>query len=469
MKTFEWSPVFETGLEEVDTQHRRLVELVNDLGDKLESGEAQHIDATLNALAQYTVYHFGCEEALMRSAGVDPEYAQRHEATHRLFVKQVTDWISQRNAPGQTTLPQLLDYLANWLIFHILGDDQSMGRQVAAIRKGQDAHQAFTGDRVSDDPRTVILLGGLRRLYSDLLERNEKLLTAKQSLIALNENLETRVQERTAALLAANERIRLEQERLIETEKMASLGRMVAGFAHEVNTPVGVAVGAVSQVSDVISDFHNLLAREEVTEQELEQQLRYMKDGNDLALANLRRAAELVQSFKRTAVDQTSEQHREFLLSELLSDVVYSLRPLFKHSQVEVTVQCPKNLRMSGLPGVMSQVFTNLLINAHAHAFDDGKNSGHVYIAAQENAGQVQLTVRDDGHGMSEDTLQKAFEPFYTTRRHSGGSGLGLYIVYSLITHKLGGSITCESSPGAGSSFRICMPYQTTQMAEAQT
>lgn len=252
MKTFEWSPVFETGLEEVDSQHRRLVELVNDLGDKLESGEAQHIDATLNALAQYTVYHFGCEEALMKSAGVDPEYAQRHEATHRLFVKQVTDWMSQRNVQGQITLPQLLDYLANWLIFHILGDDQSMGRQVAAIRQGQDSHTAFTGDRVSEDPRTVILLGGLRRLYSDLLERNEKLLTAKQSLTALNANLETRVEERTAALLAANERIRLEQDRLIETEKMASLGRMVAGFAHEVNTPVEVAVGAVSQVSDVI-------------------------------------------------------------------------------------------------------------------------------------------------------------------------------------------------------------------------
>jgi signal transduction histidine kinase len=194
-----------------------------------------------------------------------------------------------------------------------------------------------------------------------------------------------------------------------------------------------------------------------------------MKEGNDLAMANLRRAADLVQSFKRTAVDQTSEQRREFQLSEVLSDVVYSLRPLFKHSQVEIVVQCPENLQMSGLPGVMSQVFTNLLLNAHAHAFDDGKKSGHVYIAAQADAGQVQLTVRDDGHGMTEDTLQKAFEPFYTTRRNSGGSGLGLYIVYSLVTHKLGGSITCESSPGAGSNFRICMPYQTKKVAEAQT
>jgi hemerythrin-like metal-binding protein len=160
MKTFEWSSVFETGLADVDAQHRHLVELVNDLGDKLESGDAQHIDATLNALAQYTVYHFGCEEELMKSAGVDREYAQRHEATHRLFVKQVTDWMTQRDAQGQITLPQLLDYLANWLIFHILGDDQSMGRQVAAIRGGQNAQAAFVGDRVSEDPRTVVLLGG---------------------------------------------------------------------------------------------------------------------------------------------------------------------------------------------------------------------------------------------------------------------------------------------------------------------
>jgi hemerythrin len=121
------------------------------------------------------VYHFQCEEELMDLTGVDPEHAQRHRETHRQFVQQVTDWMTQRHAAGQIDLPQLLDYLANWLVFHILGDDQSMGRQVAAIRSGSDAHAAFVADTPSNDPRTVILLGGLRRLYSDLIERNADL------------------------------------------------------------------------------------------------------------------------------------------------------------------------------------------------------------------------------------------------------------------------------------------------------
>lgn len=459
MKTFQWSPLFETGLAEVDAQHQHLVELVNNLADYLDSGEPEHIDATLSTLAQYTVYHFQCEENLMDSAGVDKEHADRHRETHRQFVQQVTDWMAQRHAAGQIGLPQLLDYLANWLVFHILGDDQSMGRQVAAIRSGSDAHTAFAADRPSNDPRTVILLGGLHRLYSDLIERNEKLMAAQKSLTELNETLEQRVRDRTAALQTANEQICQEQGRVVEAEKMASLGRMVAGFAHEVNTPVGVAVGAVSQANDIVQEITRLLQREEVTEAELNQQLGYLHESNDLALSNLQRAAALVQSFKRTAIDQTSEIEREYLLDELISDVTYNLRPLFKRSQVAIAVTCPANLMLTGVPGALTQVLTNLCLNAHAHAFDDGTQTGHLRIDVLAGDAKVEISVSDDGVGMDEISLKKAFEPFYTTRRKRGGSGLGLYIAYNLVTHKLGGSIVCTSAPGQGVRFLICLPY----------
>jgi hemerythrin-like metal-binding protein len=459
MKTFQWSSLFETGLTDVDAQHQRLVALVNDLADSLDGGEPEHIDATLTTLAEYTVYHFQCEEDLMDAAGVDQEHAQRHRETHRQFVQQVTDWMAQRHSAGQISLPQLLDYLANWLVFHILGDDQSLGRQVAAIRSGCTAHTAFLTDTPSDDPRTVILLGGLRRLYSDLIERNEKLMDAQQSLTQLNETLEQRVRDRTAALQAANAQIHQEQDRVVEAEKMASLGRMVAGFAHEVNTPVGVAVGAVSQANEVVKVITQLLQHDEVTEEELNQQLLYLHESNDLAMSNLKRAAALVQSFKRTAIDQSSELEREYLLDELIADVVYNLRPIFKRSPIAITVNCPANLRLSGIPGALTQVLTNLCLNAHAHAFDDGNHAGHLDISVAVSGTTVEISVADDGVGMDETSLKKAFEPFYTTRRNRGGSGLGLYIAYNLVMHKLGGSLVCTSEPGQGVRLLICLPY----------
>lgn len=469
MKIFQWSSLFETGLADVDAQHQRLVELVNDLADSLDSGEPEHIEATLTALAEYTVYHFQCEENLMDSAGVDKEHTERHCETHRRFVQQVTDWMAQRHVAGQIALPQLLDYLANWLVFHILGDDQSMGRQVAAICGGSDAHAAFVADTPSEDPRTVVLLGGLRRLYSDLIERNEKLMGAQKSLTELNQTLEQRVQDRTSALQEANDQIHQEQDRVVEAEKMASLGRMVAGFAHEVNTPVGVAVGAVSQVKEVAQEIARLLQCEEVTEVELNKQLHYLNESNDLAMSNLQRAAALVQSFKRTAIDQTSELEREYLLDELISDVIYNLQPIFKRSQVAIAVSCPANLRLTGVPGALTQVLTNLCLNAHAHGFDDGSRPGHLRINVQASDTQVEISVSDDGVGMDEISLKKAFEPFYTTRRNRGGSGLGLYIAYNLVTHKLGGSIVCASVPGQGVRFLICLPYHATPQIASLT
>ncbi len=469
MKIFQWSSLFETGLAEVDAQHQRLVELVNDLGDILDSGSPERIDATLQTLAQYTVYHFQCEETLMDSVGVSQEHAARHRQTHRRFVQQVTDWMSQRHVQGQIGLSQLLDYLANWLVFHILGDDQSMGRQVAAIRGGIDAQAAFVADTPSDDPRTVILLGGLRRLYSDLIERNEKLMAAQQSLTELNQTLELRVQERTAELQAANRQIQQEQSRVVEAEKMASLGRMVAGFAHEVNTPVGVAVGAVSQANEVAQVVARMLQREEVSEEELSGQLDLLRESNDLALSNLRRAAALVQSFKRTAVDQTSEQEREYRLDELIGDVIYNLQPVFKRSRIRMEVDCPANLKLTGVPGALTQVLTNLCLNAHAHAFDDGNMPGHLGIRVTAADTGVEIRVHDDGVGMDALSLKKAFEPFYTTRRNRGGSGLGLYITYNLVTHRLAGSIVCTSSPGQGTQFQISLPYHATPESGSST
>ena len=248
---------------------------------------------------------------------------------------------------------------------------------------------------------------------------------------------------------------------LLASEKMASLGRMVAGFAHEVNTPIGVAVGATSQARTIADELGRLLDRDEVEESELRAQLALLGEGTDLALANLRRAAGMVQSFKRTAVDQESGAAREFRFTEVIDGVRKNLHSVFKKSAIEVEVSCADNLRSYGKVGALEQVLTNLLENARIHAFDEGQRAGKLRIDLKSEAGHFLLRVGDDGAGMNETTAARVFEPFFTTRRGKGGSGLGLYIVYNLVTRELGGTITCRSHPGTGSEFLICLPARS--------
>ena len=459
MNTFEWSSLFETGLAEVDEQHRRLVELLNTLGDQVQGGDPAQVDRLLSELANYTVYHFESEEKLMQAAGLDARHVQSHCATHERFVAQVKTWMASREVAGQLSVGELLEYLANWLVFHILGDDQAMGRQVFAVRAGVMPSDAFTGDTHSEDPRTSILLNALHRLYADLVNRNDLLAQAQNKLTALNASLEQRVEQRTAELAAANQQIRAEQQKAIATEKMASLGRMVAGFAHEVNTPVGIAVGAVSQLVEEVRALGSMMQRDEVNESEVNEVLSLMTDSGDLAESNLRRAATLVQSFKRTAVDQTSEAERDFKFAELINDVVHSLRPLFRRTSIAITVDCADDLVLHGVPGVLTQVLTNLCTNAFGHAFDEGTREGNIRIAARLLGSEVELRFIDDGAGMEPAHMQKAFEPFFTTNRQGGGSGLGLYIVYSLVTQTLGGTAECRSDKGKGTTFLLRFPY----------
>lgn len=458
MDTFQWNSVFETGLEEIDAQHKHLVELLNQMSVAVDAASPDNIDRTLRELAEYTVYHFSSEERFMDAHHLAPAYCERHRAIHRKFVEQVQEWIATRAHQEQLKPRQLLDYLANWLIFHILGDDRALGRQVAAIRSGIPPEEAFASDRASDDPRTEILLGALRRLYAGLMERNEMLVAAQESLARLNASLEERVERRTGQLADANRLLREEQDKLLEAEKMASLGRMVAGFAHEVNTPIGIAVGAVSQARDTVAELEGLLAQEEVTEAELRERMGLLDETSGLALANLRRAAGMVQSFKRTAVDQASETSRDYDLAETIDDVCKNLHNQFKSTPIRIEVDCPADIRLHGQAGALEQLLTNLLTNSRMHAFADGQAAGTIAIRAYREDGRVRIEYADDGAGMPEEVLQHAFEPFYTTRRGTGGSGLGLYIAYNLATQGLKGMIGCTSASGAGTRFVIEYP-----------
>jgi len=165
-----------------------------------------------------------------------------------------------------------------------------------------------------------------------------------------------------------------------------------------------------------------------------------------------------VQSFKRTSIDQTSDQLRTFQMKELIQDVLFVLNNQIKRTSVTVAVQCPDSIKLHGAPGLLEQVLTNLTLNALLHAFDGGTQAGTIDITVEQDASHIKLCFADSGRGMQPEQLTRIFEPFFTTKRESGGSGLGLYICYNIVTTKLGGTIQCSSTPGAGTRFDIRFP-----------
>lgn len=284
---------------------------------------------------------------------------------------------------------------------------------------------------------------------------------AEETLRRLNETLESRVEQRTHELQSANEELRalLEQltqtqQQLVESEKLASLGSLVAGVAHEINTPLGIGVTAASWLHDAAERLAKSVASGELQMDELRDFSARASEGADLILRNLRRADRLVKSFKQVAVDQTGDDVRRIDVGQCIDDVLTSLRPSLRHGQHSVSLECPDNLVLRTSPGALSQVITNLAINSLTHAFDEGR-PGHITISVRHDNQRVLLDYRDDGKGIPPEVRAHIYEPFFTTRRGQGGSGLGMHIVYTLVTQVLHGTIKLESTPHTGVHFRI--------------
>jgi signal transduction histidine kinase len=248
------------------------------------------------------------------------------------------------------------------------------------------------------------------------------------------------------------------QDTLIRTEKMASLGGLVAGVAHEINTPVGITLTAASHLSLSTRQIVSQFTSGQIKKSELQDYLHTAEESSVLILSNAERAANLIHSFKQVAVDQTSEARRSFDMNEYLHEVITSLRPKLRRSHTNVEIDCPEGLGMDSFPGALSQVVTNLVMNALLHAYDEDQE-GTILLKADAIASQrVRLQICDDGKGIPPENLSRIFEPFFTTKRGSGGSGLGLHIVYNIIFKRLGGHIDVDSTVGVGTRFTLTLP-----------
>ena len=269
--------------------------------------------------------------------------------------------------------------------------------------------------------------------------------------------LEETVQERTQELKQSLDTIQKTQDQLVQSEKMAAIGGLVAGVAHEINTPIGIAVSAASHLEDKTGEFVNKVESKKLKRSELNSYAKTASGSSNLILKNLSGAVKIVQGFKQVAVDQTSGERREFKLKPYIEDVLLSLKPKLKKTKHLITVSCPEDLILNSFPGALSQIITNLVMNSLIHGFEEMDEGDITFVAAREN-GSVLLTYRDNGKGMDEKALSKIFDPFFTTKRSQGGSGLGMHIVHNLVTQTLGGTISCKSEPGNGIMVRIQIP-----------
>ncbi|MBF0146614.1 MAG: HAMP domain-containing histidine kinase [Magnetococcales bacterium] len=249
------------------------------------------------------------------------------------------------------------------------------------------------------------------------------------------------------------------QAQLVEAEKMASLGNLVAGVAHEINTPVGSSVTAASFLKQESQKCAAHFADGTLRKSELESYFQDVTESTQMILQNLHRAADLVRSFKQVAVDRTSETRRNFRLHECIQHTLLSLRPHLKQTRHKVTVHCPESLEINSYPGVFSQIISNFVINSLIHGFHE-INDGEINFDVSHRDDRLVFRYSDNGHGMPEEVRKRIYEPFFTTARNRGGSGLGMHIVFNLVTQTLKGTLQCVSSPGQGTLYELCIPME---------
>jgi len=248
------------------------------------------------------------------------------------------------------------------------------------------------------------------------------------------------------------------QTDLIQSEKLASLGQLVAGVAHEINSPLGIALTTSTLIGEESKRFAEAAASGKLQRSALERFVARMEEGTRLLFANLTRAADLVHSFKQVAADQASGERRQFEMDDWLQDLLTSLSPVLRKTKHEIDFECPPDIHVDTYPGALGQVITNLLTNAIVHAYREGE-VGHLSIRVSEpRTDTVRIVFSDDGKGIPPENIGKVFDPFFTTGRSAGSTGLGLHIVYNLVTSRLQGHINLYSRLGRGTRFTIDIP-----------
>jgi len=308
----------------------------------------------------------------------------------------------------------------------------------------------------------IILLLNIKQKKSS----QEKLKQSKDEIHDLNKTLEDKIHKRTQELENSNEELQTSlshlkqtQNKLIESEKMASLGGLVAGVAHEINTPIGIGLTGITYLLEITQNIKKQYNEDEITEEAFKDYLMQSEDLSSTISSNLFKTAQLVKSFKQVAVDRDREEKREFNLSDYIKEVISSLNNIIKKANVKINILCDEGIALNSYPGAYSQLITNLISNSIEHGFKN-KDSGNIVINVKCDGNLLSIIYTDDGIGISEQNKAKIFDPFYTTNRFKGGKGLGLNIIYNIVTSNLKGNIECACDEDIGAKFIITLPLE---------
>lgn len=456
MQAFVWSARFETGIASVDEQHRKLVDIVNDLGHALINASTTDasLATTFDQLARYAELHFADEESLMARAGLHAQHTEQHHTHHCQFVDQLTQ-LWEGRADFDNPAEVLHGFLASWLTFHILEEDQAMARQIEHLAHGMSARKAYDQELAlleARDSASAVLLGAMHTLHHVLVLQN-------QGLVQANARLEERVARRT--------------RELVQSAKMAAVGQLAAGVAHEINTPIGFVRSNLGTLRIYGGQLLNLVDAWEASgaaADGLPESLQAVRAAIDLAYLRedlvdlvqesqegLDRVRTIVQSLRNFAHAEEHEVADVDLLRCLDNTLVVARSQIPAQVHVESALQPLPTVPCA--EGQVNQVLMALLVNA-AQAIE---GPGTITLTSGSDAAGAWITVTDTGRGMDDAVRTRLFEPFFTTQPVGQGVGLGLAMAWDIIVNKHGGRMDVKSAPGQGSSFTVWLPIRHNQ------
>lgn len=420
-------------IDDLTNMQQALTSKTKALQEQKENFESLFSDATLGSLLIQSGRIVDCNNALIKLL----EYDDKND----LLFLSIDDFSPQEQPNGINSTKQVIQFMKQCLHDGTVSFEWLL---LTNNKKPLWSNVVLTKMKMNNSDVIHVVVSDI----SDRKALEQEILTHNLALQSTNKELEKSLADLNTA-----------QSQLIESEKLASLGELVAGVAHEINTPVGIGMTGISHFCSITEDINERYNRKTMSKTDFENYLQQADSVATLVLRNLERTAQLVSSFKQVSVDQTSEERRQFEVKEYVNEILISLSNILKNTQLDIRVNCADSLLIYSYPGAFSQILSNLIINSNIHGYPD-KESGIINIDITMRGSNLSMVYKDDGRGITEKSLPKIFDPFYTTNRENGGSGLGLNIIYNIITSQLDGTIKCESTYGEGVAFIISYPVE---------
>jgi hemerythrin-like metal-binding protein len=475
MNLMAWSDHFVTGIDAIDAQHRALVDMINEAAPQLATGgeEAMRtLGPLLDKLTHYAATHFKFEERLMQELHLEPAYYAQHVQTHAAFVEEVVQMRQQFESDADLSGSDLLHFLTSWLTFHILSEDKRMAHQIVAVRQGATPENAYAALDAPEGAPQAVYTAALIDLFGLLTQRNRTLADANAQILLAKQDLELRVQERTQDLRETITQLERTQQQLLQSEKMAAVGQLAAGVAHEINNPLGFVNSNMATLSQYIAQLFKLIGayekvvaaappsvvstlqsvRNEVDMDYLREDVPALLKESKEGLARVKRIVSDLRDFSHEDDagwgSSNIEDALEYALNMAANEIKYKADVVKEFGAVGSIVCKVQQLH---------QVFINLLVNAANAITGRGVITVRAGALADPGDDRVWIEISDTGVGMTEEIRKRIFEPFFTTKPVGKGTGLGLSISWEII-QRHHGTIAAQSTPGVGSTFRIELP-----------